>query len=199
MLPSRFNFNKVRKNSGDWKTGRIRTLLRRRPWAPFFWKHHVAGYKWVSLASSVIAPTGNHIEPVAACRCIGTIAQRIVRAHRAPRQRIGRDAHKLGSCSGRLRAADDFRCFAKRPANGWMAGEGNTVCLEPASRRSTFAGSPLRPRAQPGTAFAGVPTSRTHGGLPVIDGSVGYLECEPAGKIESGDHFVFLARVSQAI
>lgn len=46
-----------------------------------------------------------------------------------------------------------------------------------------------------GTAFAGLPLHRTAAGLPVLDGTVGYLECETAGKIDSGDHHVFLARV----
>ncbi len=51
-----------------------------------------------------------------------------------------------------------------------------------------------RERAE-GTAFAGLPLRRTAAGLPILDGTVGYLECEPAGKIDSGDHHVFLARV----
>lgn len=46
-----------------------------------------------------------------------------------------------------------------------------------------------------GTALNGVPLHRTAAGLPAIDGAVGYLECEPTGKIDSGDHHIFLARV----
>jgi flavin reductase (DIM6/NTAB) family NADH-FMN oxidoreductase RutF len=46
-----------------------------------------------------------------------------------------------------------------------------------------------------GTVFAGIAHHRTPAGLPVLDGTVGYLECEPTGKIDSGDHHVFLARV----
>ena len=46
-----------------------------------------------------------------------------------------------------------------------------------------------------GAAFAGLSLHRTAAGLPVLDGTVGYLECEPAGSIDSGDHRVFLARV----
>ncbi len=46
-----------------------------------------------------------------------------------------------------------------------------------------------------GTALDGLSVRRTAGGLPAIEGAVGYLECEPAGKIESGDHHVFLAHV----
>jgi flavin reductase (DIM6/NTAB) family NADH-FMN oxidoreductase RutF len=46
-----------------------------------------------------------------------------------------------------------------------------------------------------GKVFAGLPLHRTAAGLPALDGTVGYLECEPAGKIDSGDHCVFLARV----
>jgi flavin reductase (DIM6/NTAB) family NADH-FMN oxidoreductase RutF len=47
----------------------------------------------------------------------------------------------------------------------------------------------------PGKAFSGLPLERTATGLPLLDGVVGFLECEPAGKIDSGDHHVFLARV----
>jgi flavin reductase (DIM6/NTAB) family NADH-FMN oxidoreductase RutF len=52
-----------------------------------------------------------------------------------------------------------------------------------------------RERTAGGTAFAGLPLRRTATGLPVLEGTVGYLECEPAGNIDSGDHHVFLARV----
>jgi len=47
-----------------------------------------------------------------------------------------------------------------------------------------------------GSALAGLPLRRTSAGLPVFDGAVGYLECQPAGRIDSGDHHVFLARVA---
>lgn len=43
--------------------------------------------------------------------------------------------------------------------------------------------------------FAGLPLRRTAAGLPLLDGTVGYLECEPTGSIDSGDHHLFLARV----
>jgi len=44
-------------------------------------------------------------------------------------------------------------------------------------------------------ALAGLPLERTAAGLPVLAGAVGHLECQPAGKIDSGDHHVFLASV----
>lgn len=47
----------------------------------------------------------------------------------------------------------------------------------------------------PGTALSGLRLKRTAAGLPVLEATVGYLECEPAGKIDSGDHHIFLARV----
>jgi len=43
--------------------------------------------------------------------------------------------------------------------------------------------------------FAGVEITRTTDGLPVLEGTIGYLECTPAGSIDSGDHRVFLAHV----
>lgn len=46
-----------------------------------------------------------------------------------------------------------------------------------------------------GMALAGLPREPTAAGLPVLAGAVGYLECEPAGSIDSGDHHIFLARV----
>lgn len=46
-----------------------------------------------------------------------------------------------------------------------------------------------------GKAFDRLPLRRTAAGLPILEGTVGYLECQPAGKIDSGDHHVFLARV----
>jgi flavin reductase (DIM6/NTAB) family NADH-FMN oxidoreductase RutF len=44
-------------------------------------------------------------------------------------------------------------------------------------------------------AFEALEVTRTSHGLAVLAGSLGHLECEPAGSIESGDHHVFLARV----
>jgi flavin reductase (DIM6/NTAB) family NADH-FMN oxidoreductase RutF len=81
-----------------------------------------------------------------------------------------------------------------RPMAAWLA-KGTPFVLNLLAEEQLSLVRHFGRERQPGTAFAGVPTSRTHGGLPLIDGSVGYLECEPAGKIESGDHFVFLARV----
>ncbi len=43
--------------------------------------------------------------------------------------------------------------------------------------------------------FAGLEIDRTTDGLPVLGGTIGFLECTPAGSIDSGDHRVFLAHV----
>jgi flavin reductase (DIM6/NTAB) family NADH-FMN oxidoreductase RutF len=45
-------------------------------------------------------------------------------------------------------------------------------------------------------AFEGLEIERTSNGAPALAGTVGYLECEPAGHLDSGDHRVFLARVT---
>ncbi len=52
-----------------------------------------------------------------------------------------------------------------------------------------------RPIDDDKTAFAGLDVARTSSGLPILNGTIGYLECEPAGGIDSGDHRVFLARI----
>jgi flavin reductase (DIM6/NTAB) family NADH-FMN oxidoreductase RutF len=44
-------------------------------------------------------------------------------------------------------------------------------------------------------AFVGLEFERTAGGVPVLAGTVGYLECLPKGHIDSGDHRVFLAQI----
>ena len=44
-------------------------------------------------------------------------------------------------------------------------------------------------------AFDGLKVSRNSSGAVVLDGTIGYLECEPTGHIDSADHRIFLARV----
>ncbi len=45
-------------------------------------------------------------------------------------------------------------------------------------------------------AFEGLEVSRTAGGLPVLRGAVGHLECTPRNHLDSADHRVFLAEVT---
>lgn len=45
-------------------------------------------------------------------------------------------------------------------------------------------------------AFEGMELGRTSAGAPVLTGTIGYLECEPSGHIDSADHRIFLARVT---
>jgi flavin reductase (DIM6/NTAB) family NADH-FMN oxidoreductase RutF len=45
-------------------------------------------------------------------------------------------------------------------------------------------------------AFDGLDVGRSPSGAPVFTGTMGYLECEPTGHIDSADHRVFLARVT---
>jgi flavin reductase (DIM6/NTAB) family NADH-FMN oxidoreductase RutF len=45
-------------------------------------------------------------------------------------------------------------------------------------------------------AFEGLEIERTSNGAPVLAGTVGFLECEPAGHLDSADHRIFLARVT---
>jgi len=44
-------------------------------------------------------------------------------------------------------------------------------------------------------AFEGLEVERASSGAPVLSGTVGYLECEPVGHLDSADHRIFLARV----
>ncbi len=44
-------------------------------------------------------------------------------------------------------------------------------------------------------AFEGVEITHCARGVPVLADSLGHLECEPAGHVDSGDHRVFLAKV----
>ena len=49
---------------------------------------------------------------------------------------------------------------------------------------------------EPGVpAFEGLDTENSSHGVPVLKSTLGYLECEPAGQVASGDHTVFLAKV----
>src|SRR3954469_4705783 len=44
-------------------------------------------------------------------------------------------------------------------------------------------------------AFEGLEITHCARGVPVLKDSLGHLECEPAGHVDSGDHRVFLAKV----
>jgi flavin reductase (DIM6/NTAB) family NADH-FMN oxidoreductase RutF len=43
--------------------------------------------------------------------------------------------------------------------------------------------------------FEGLDIHRTADGVPALENTVGYLECTPAGSMDSGDHRIFLAHV----
>ena len=45
-------------------------------------------------------------------------------------------------------------------------------------------------------AFVGLQIDRTPGGLPILQQSVGHLECTPKSHVDSGDHRIFLAEVT---
>ncbi len=44
--------------------------------------------------------------------------------------------------------------------------------------------------------MAGVPIQRTPGGLPVIEGCCGWVECEVMDRLEGGDRVIYLADVT---
>jgi flavin reductase (DIM6/NTAB) family NADH-FMN oxidoreductase RutF len=44
-------------------------------------------------------------------------------------------------------------------------------------------------------AFEGLEITHCARGVPILKDSLGHLECEPAGHVDSGDHRVFLAKV----
>lgn len=49
---------------------------------------------------------------------------------------------------------------------------------------------------EPGVpAFDGLEISHCARGVPILKEAIGYLECEPASHVDSGDHRVFLAKV----
>ena len=49
---------------------------------------------------------------------------------------------------------------------------------------------------EPGAAaFEGLTVRHCARGVPILEDCLGYLECEPTGHVDSGDHRVFLARV----
>ena len=49
---------------------------------------------------------------------------------------------------------------------------------------------------EPGQSpFEGLEISHCARGVPILKDSLGHLECEPAGHVDSGDHRVFLAKV----
>jgi flavin reductase (DIM6/NTAB) family NADH-FMN oxidoreductase RutF len=45
-------------------------------------------------------------------------------------------------------------------------------------------------------AFEGVPVEEASSGVPMLAGALGHLECEPTTHVDSGDHRIFLARVT---
>jgi flavin reductase (DIM6/NTAB) family NADH-FMN oxidoreductase RutF len=50
---------------------------------------------------------------------------------------------------------------------------------------------------EPGeVAFSGLNVERTADGVPALAETLGYLECQPKGHVDSGDHRVFLAEVT---
>lgn len=51
---------------------------------------------------------------------------------------------------------------------------------------------------EPGAnAFEGLEINHCARGVPILNDCVGYLECEPTGHIDSGDHRIFLAKVAR--
>jgi len=44
-------------------------------------------------------------------------------------------------------------------------------------------------------AFEGLAISHCPRGVPILSDGLGYLECEPTGHVDSGDHRIFLANV----
>lgn len=44
-------------------------------------------------------------------------------------------------------------------------------------------------------AFEGLEITHCARGVPILKDSLGHLECEPAGHVDSGDHRIFLAKV----
>ena len=44
-------------------------------------------------------------------------------------------------------------------------------------------------------AFEGVAIDHCPRGVPILSDCLGYLECEPASHVDSGDHRIFLAKV----
>ena len=49
---------------------------------------------------------------------------------------------------------------------------------------------------EPGApAFEGLEITHCARGVPILKDSLGHVECEPAGHVDSGDHRVFLAKV----
>lgn len=45
------------------------------------------------------------------------------------------------------------------------------------------------------SAFTGLSISHCPRGVPILSDAIGYLECEPDGHVDSGDHRIFLAKV----
>lgn len=51
---------------------------------------------------------------------------------------------------------------------------------------------------EPGAdAFEGLAISHCARGVPILSECIGYLECEPTGHVDSGDHRVFLAKIAR--
>jgi flavin reductase (DIM6/NTAB) family NADH-FMN oxidoreductase RutF len=46
-------------------------------------------------------------------------------------------------------------------------------------------------------AFEGLAITHCARGVPILNESVGHLECEPAGHVDSGDHRIFLAKIAR--
>jgi len=84
-----------------------------------------------------------------------------------------------------------------RPLAQWLA-EGSPFALNLLAENQRRLVSHFGRHADDGhAAFTNLKFHRTAAGIAVLDGTIGHLECqcEPADRLESGDHWVFLARV----
>ncbi len=84
----------------------------------------------------------------------------------------------------------------ERPLARWLAARTPFVLNLLAEDQRSLVGHFGRGFEDGEPAFDGLAISRSPTGAVVLEGTIGYLECEPAGHVDSADHRVFLARVT---
>lgn len=85
----------------------------------------------------------------------------------------------------------------ERYLNDWLT-KGEPIVLNIVAEKQTdllkHFGSGFEPDEP---AFEGLEITHCPRGVPILSASLGHLECEPVSHVDSGDHRIFLARVTR--
>ena len=86
----------------------------------------------------------------------------------------------------------------KRYLNDWLEKQPEVVLNLVGENQNEFLKQFGRGFEPDQPAFEGIETTRAGNGLPVLAGALGYLEGKITGKLETGDHFIYLVELTGA-